>query len=330
MIVDYEKAIEIFDKIAPDKKSFYYSPYYIKACADSEEKLKPIFFVKEENEGIFYHAALIGDTPFENYNDIQTPYGYGGPLIDGTQNFADRAFLEYKNMCKESKVLVEFIRFHPVVSNSEMYYGKKLVNRKTVAINLTVENLLKTCSSRVKSAIKIARINEISIIFNKDQKYLDAFHKIYIDLMNEKNTLEEYFFSKKYIEHLLKSDKVFLCSAINKDNEVIGSSLFFYESAIADYHLSATTHEGKKSNVSALMIIEFAEFIKKKGAKWLYLGGGNDSSEDNSLLFFKKGFSKIIFNYNIGYYIFNEKYFDYERKFYSDNEVKQKRILFYR
>lgn len=331
MIVDFKQALATFNKINNHKKSLYYHPLFVETSSHESSGLKPIYFVKEENGQIFYHATLIGDIGFDNYKDLQTPYGYGGPLILGDDEFKTRVIDEYITWCNEHKVLVEFVRFHPLINNEKYYYGNILNNRDTVSINLNVENIFKSFSTRVKTAIRAAGKSNIKVIVSKDEYYIDKFYEIYTNLMDLKQTSEEYFFSKNYIKNLLKHKDVYLYNALTEDNEILGASIFMICDDIADYHLSATTNLGRKSNISHLLLFKFAEFAQVQNVQKLYLGGGTNNDPANSLLFFKKGFSKDTHPFFIGYKIFNIlKYEEFKRVYSKNNDYKNGRILFYR
>ncbi|MFD2881201.1 hypothetical protein ACFTAO_43495 [Paenibacillus rhizoplanae] len=97
-------------------------------------------------------------------------------------------------------------------------------------------------------------------------------------------------FNEEYFIGLLQSDNTYLLSAENGDGEVIGSVIFFASGNIAEYHLSASNEEGKLKKVTNLLIYEFGESIKVENARSLYLGGGTDGTDGNSLLYFKKRF----------------------------------------
>ncbi|KOS66676.1 hypothetical protein AEA09_18250 [Lysinibacillus contaminans] len=331
MIVDFEQALAFFNKIDNHKKSFYYHPLFVEASSQESNDLEPIYFVKEEQGQIFYHAALIGDIGFENYKDLQTPYGYGGPLILGDEVFKARVIDEYNSLCNEYRILVEFVRFHPLIKNEKYYYGDILNNRNTVSINLNIENIFKSFSTRVKTALRATEKNSIQVIASKDEYYIDKFYEIYTSLMNQKQASEEYFFSKKYIKSLLEHKDVYLFNALTEKGEILGGAIFMICDELADYHLSATTSAGRTLNISHLLLYKFSEFAKTQNVQKLYLGGGTNNDPANSLLFFKQGFSKDIHPFLIGYKIFNTlKYEEFNRIYLNNTDNRKDRILFYR
>lgn len=326
MIVSINEARRVYNLLPPEKKSFYYSPDYLIEDVKNKNGLEICFFIFQEANNVFYHVFYKGRVLNTSLFDIQSPYGYGGPIIIGDEKFKRRVTDKYLEWCKDNNILVEFIRFHPMLKNEETYYGEKVFNRSTVYINLRESSIIKSFSTRVRTAIKKAKKNNVTISFLKNNVNIDAFIEIYNKLMTDKHTTETYFFDKDYYINLLKNPATVLVSALDVNKNIIASSMFFLNEKISEYHLSASTEVGKELSATHLILYEFAEYAKKHNCEFLYLGGGNSSEENNSLLFFKKGFSKKELPYYIGYTIHFEKmYADLKEKYSINNN-----ILFYR
>lgn len=330
MIVSAEEAVNIFYSLPAEMRSYYFHPQYVINDAYSKE-LQPVFFVHKNAESIFYHAFHLGKVPDTSYFDIQSPYGYGGPLILGDVGFIEECIQKYKKWCLDNSVMIEFIRFHPLLKNEINYYGQVFENRQTVYIDLTYDDLFTQFSTRVRRAIRKAQANNVKVVFSKSEKYVQSFFAIYNDLMREKNARDEYLFNEDYFIHLLQSDNTYLVCAENEDREVIGAVIFFASGHISEYHLSASNAEGKLKKVTNLLIYEFGEFIKVKKVRSLYLGGGTDGTNENSLLYFKRGFSKKEIPFNIGKFTHDPVTYDnLKASFVERNPKKDQLIIFYR
>ncbi|MGO4692878.1 GNAT family N-acetyltransferase [Paenibacillus sp. 2TAB26] len=331
MIVSTEQALHIFNKLPVEMQSFYFHPEYVINDACNKKDIQTIFFAKEDNGNIYYHAFHFGKVPNTTFFDVQSPYGYGGPLCFGDKLFIDGCIEEYKKWCLDQSVLVEFIRFHPLMKNEINYYGQITKNRQTVYIDTTKQNLLCEFSTRVRTAIRKAQKSNLKITFSKSRTYIQQFIDMYTELMIKKKSTEDYFFNDKYFVQLLQNELVYLVSAENEMGQVIGASIFFASGQIAEYHLSASNEEGRKKNVANLLIYEFAEYAKRCNIQALYLGGGTDSSDENPLLFFKRGFSKKELPFQIGSYEHNHRIYDELKSVYlKENPQKKQFILFYR
>jgi hypothetical protein len=332
MIVSTEQAIIIFNKLPAAMQSFYFHPQYVINDAVYKKDLQPIFFAQEDNGNIYYHAFHLGRVPGTVYYDIQSAYGYGGPLFSGEQSFISECIRNYKKWCFNQKVIVEFIRFHPLLNNYLNYYGEVKENRQTVYIDLTTQKeLLDQFSTRARTAIRKAQKENVRISMLKSKDNIQQFIDMYVSLMTRKNAEDGYFFNKEYFIELLQNNAVYLVSAENDLGEVIGAAIFFISGHIAEYHLSTSNTEGREKNVTNLLIYEFAEYAKKLNIQSLYLGGGTDGSISNSLLFFKRGFSKQNAPFFIGNYKHDRTvYEEYKSEYIKRNPEKEQFVLFYR
>ncbi|MGC5774365.1 GNAT family N-acetyltransferase [Paenibacillus pabuli] len=331
MIVPLHEAIKIYNKIPEERRSFYYHPSYIMIDAIYKKDLEPLFFARERNGNIFYHAVHLGHVLGTSYTDIQSSYGYGGPICIGQENFINDCVKEYKTWCRDNAVLVEFVRFHPLLNNEDYYYGHVSENRRVVYVDIGDQDVFHQFSTRVRTAIRKAEKNNVSVNFVKSNKNINCFIDMYNVLMNKKNAGENYFFNEEYFTQLLEQDNVYLGSAENAEGKVIGASVFFVSGQIAEYHLSASNEEGRLKNVTNLLIYEFIKHIQNKNIKFLYLGGGTDRTGDNALLFFKKGFSKKETLFKIGSFVHDEvAYENLKVEFVREQPEKEKFILFYR
>jgi len=332
MIVTKEEAINIFEKLPRKLKSYYHHPEYVVIDSFNKKNTKSLFYIITNNDEIFFHAFHNGKVKGTDLYDIQSPYGYGGPILSGSTEFLDYAINKYKKWCEENNILLEFVRFHPSSKNHLNYYGDVFENRQTVSINLTKEDLLMSFNSRMRTSVRKSIKREVNVIFSKDEKYISGFIGMYNELMKSKNAEQEYFFEEKYFRELLISEHVYLVNAINNKEELIGSSIFFLYGDKAEYHLSTSNSEGRELNVPSLLIYEFGKYAKENSAEKLNLGGGTDSSLDNSLLYFKQGFSKTLEPYYIGSSIYLEEKYNEMKRQYVDLGLTERinRIMFYR
>ena len=77
------------------------------------------------------------------------------------------------------------------------------------------------------------------------------------------------------------------------------------------------------------MLNALALYYKDKNYKLFYLGGGRSSNPEDSLFFFKNGFSNSLIDFEIAYHIHDEKKYIETKKHLSPN-FNTNNILFYR
>lgn len=70
------------------------------------------------------------------------------------------------------------------------------------------------------------------------------------------------------------------------------------------YHFAASFSKFPSLGINHLLVMAACEFIKNKGQRHLYLGGGTTKDERDSLMMFKSGFSKLrmpVYAYEVQY-----------------------------
>jgi len=331
MNVEYEVALKFYERLEDRKKSPSLHPFYVRADAKRDDSLIPTFFVFTKGKEFFYHAFLLGKIETTNFYDIQSAYGYGGPIASSEDpEFLAIAWEHYKEWCLRNNVLVEFVRFHPLLQNWDYYNGDVVDDRRTVWIDLGTDDLLSSYSTRVRTAIKKAQKAGLCVEWVDPKNYVDVFFRYYSDAMMELGAGKFYIFSKEYHSALLSwaSSKLALCK---KEGHIVGASLFLFGPYLMEYHLAFTLPEGKKLSANNLILHEAALLGKKLGLKRFHLGGGTNRDEKNPLLFFKEGFSDQRSLFKIGKKIYiHELYEGLKSTWIKKNGGVSNRILFYR
>lgn len=331
MNVEYEVALTFYERLEDRKKSPSLHPFYVRADAKRDPSLVPTFFLFEEGGEFFYHGFLLGKIDSTDFYDIQSPSGYGGPIASSEDTeFLAMAWEHYKDWCLRNNVLVEFVRFHPLLQNWDYYNGDVVDDRRTVWIDLELNDLLSSYSTRVRTAIKKAKKAGLYVEWVDPREYIDVFFQHYSNAMVELGADEFYLFPKEYHRVLLSWDtsKLALCK---RDSKIVGASLFLLAPSFIEYHLAFTLPEGKKFSANNLILHEAALLGKKLGLKKFHLGGGTSRNEKNPLLFFKKGFSDQRSFFKIGEKVYKQEiYDDLKSAWVKKKGSISSRVLFYR
>jgi len=256
----------------------------------------------------------------EQYYDIITPYGYGGPVILDLKGDKkklveeyDKAFTDY---CESNNIVSEFVRFHPIIANhsdfNQVYDTTTL--RKTVATVLKdkddpfQEEFSKSCRKTVRKVLK--EDLETEIIANPDN--LDKFIKIYYDTMDRNEAGDFYYFEKEYFQFLLDNLKEHILNInIYYDNKCIASGLYFIYGEYIHAHLSGTDHEYLKYSPAYYLKYLTATWGKEHGYSFVHYGGGTTNDPEDPLFKFKSKFTKEgFFDFVIGRKIYNKNIYD--------------------
>jgi lipid II:glycine glycyltransferase (peptidoglycan interpeptide bridge formation enzyme) len=130
--------------------------------------------------------------------------------------------------------------------------------------------------------------------------------------MRRVNANKEYFFDKKYFLDLLNSsdfDSEVLLAISRKTGEVAGGAMFIKKNEIIQYHLSGTSEIYLDLNPLKLLIDEMRIRGTQDNYSYFNLGGGVGAQED-SLFYFKSGFSKYTLPFNVWKYTVNPNIYE--------------------
>lgn len=332
MDIGYKEAVEVYDNFPDTIKAPTLHPSYILADATRDKDLKPVFFVYNEGPALYYHGFHMAPIEGANLKDIQSPYGYGGPLSSSDDlEFLSRAWNAYESWCAENNVLVEFLRFHPLLKNWRFFNGEVIHDRETVWLDLSHEDLMASYSVRVRTAVRKAIKNGLVVEWsNGSADHIRIFMSLYNATMKELGADRLYLFPPEYYQKIFHWDQARL-ALCRLNNEIIAGAIFLMGPDIMEYHLSAANCKGKKLNATNLLLHEAALLGQQSGCRALYLGGGTDNRPENRLLFFKSGFSKLQASFKIGKKIHrSEDYSQIKRNWEQMHGVISNRILFYR
>lgn len=319
-IVDSDQWQNYLNRLNPGDKDIYFAPGYYQLydeLGDGSAKC----FVFEEGENIALYPFLknrINDLGYDledSYFDIQGTYGYNGTLYSSLEptfvaNFND-AFSQY---CKENNIVAEFTRFHPLLKNKEFSVNRMTVinDRETVYIDLSAsleeiwENEYSSKNrNMIRKAIKIGYA--IEVVEHPSLSELTCFIKVYSKNMQMANADAYFYFNEAYFLNTFKylGEYSYLFNVKDVEGNVVCSAIFFKYDNYFHYHLAGRL-ESADNSVNNFLISEAVKFAKDSGAKFIHLGGGRSNAIDDSLLKFKKSFSKSTLDFSIGKKIHNQ------------------------
>lgn len=272
-------------------------------------------FIYEEAESFYFYPFLIRPVPGKQLlNDIETVYGYTGPLsTTNDESFlqkADKAFAAY---CQSENIISEFVRFNPVVENEKFYSAssgiQKIHLRDYVSVDLkkSLYAIEAAYTSQNRNKIRKAEKAEITIEYDAAANRFGDFESIYLSNMERLHAVPMYFFSPAFFEGLKKlviKSGILINARLN--NETIGSTVFLKGGKFGHYFLSSANEEGRKLAAGNLMLHHGIKWCKQQKLESMHLGGGLTGDENDPLLVFKKNFSKQTVAFYIGKRIHNE------------------------
>ena len=135
-IKDRTRWIGILKELPIELRDVYFYPDYV-GLNCSNKNSQAYLFVYKKNEKIWINPFIKVKTPIHAKNvnkifyDLETPYGYGGPISNSNDykfiNDGNKKFLDW---VKDSNILAEFIRFHPLFDTN--HFAHPSVKRETL------------------------------------------------------------------------------------------------------------------------------------------------------------------------------------------------------
>lgn len=295
----------------------YTFDYHLLYEKNGDGEIRSFVFRKDGN--IYFYPFLLRKINVDGkpsvYKDIETVYGYTGPIANTTdKKFIDEADQAFREFCNSEKIITEFVRFNPLLQNQKLVEGvaglQIITLRDYVAVDLshTADGIFAAYSAQNRNKIRKAEKVGAKIVIDHELKNFDAFVSIYLENMERLHATKMYFFSAEFfkgLKELTKKSGVLLHAMM--DGQIVGSTVFFKSNQYSHYFLSSATEFGRKNAVSNLMLHEGLLWAKRNGATIMHLGGGVSADEKDPLLVFKKNFSGKIVKFCIGKRVHDEK-----------------------
>lgn len=314
---------EEWDKVVRSFSAYdvYYLSGYVKAFQIHGDGQPMLFYYTDDNiRGInVVMKRDIADDPFfsdkisrDTLFDFITPYGYGGWLIEG-EGRKDSLFTAYEKWCRKHNVVSEFVRYHPVLNNSEdgkFFYDVAALGN-TIFLDLSSPEMIwSNLTSKNRNMVRKAQKSGVRIFHGQFPAIYSTFREIYNLTMDDDHARDYYYFSEDFYRSicfdLLEEAEVFWADL---DGKVIAASIMLSANGFMNYHLSGSLREYQHLAPTNLLLYKAAMWGCSNGCKSLHLGGGVGSKED-SLFKFKSSFNrKERLTFAIGKKIFlNEAY----------------------
>ncbi len=98
----------------------YYEHAYFELAKEHDE-IPELFYYPTEF-GTLIYPYLRRRIPGTLFEDITTPYGYGGPSFKGIWSLDQirEARERFERYCNETGIVTETVRFHPLLHNQEL------------------------------------------------------------------------------------------------------------------------------------------------------------------------------------------------------------------
>lgn len=252
---------------------------------------------------------LAGKIEPEQYFDLQTPYGYGGMLIEG--NGTAEVWKAYEQVCREQNIVCEFVRFSLFSNGAAYYNGTAEARTHNIVRNLEIpmEEIFADFEYKVRKNLKKAQRNGLEAILDQHGTYFEDFLRIYYDTMDRNQAKEEYYFPRSFFEKFLNMKENAAWFYIRKEEQIISAELVIYNENNCYSFLGGTVPEFFEFRPNELLKVEIMKWAQEKKIKNFVLGGGYGG--DDGIFRYKKSFAPNgVMDFYIGTKIWNKEIYD--------------------
>jgi hypothetical protein len=330
--LSFDDAVSQYESMPVALRPATLHPAYVVADAARNAILKPHFLHFEAHGECWMHSLHLADVPGLPLKDASSPYGYGGPLCSTDDAaFVAAAWKAYVEWMRAENVAVEYIRFHPLLGNERHYGGNVVENRSVVYVDLEREDIAAGYAVRQRQALKKAAGSGLVYEEAALGDVVREFAGFYRAGMSDIGADPFYQFADGYFESLAASGLARIGFCRSQDGQWLAAALFLDAPAVREYHLAATSAQGRKASAAPFVLHHAALEARTRGLRRLYLGGGSDARPDNPLLFFKSAFSPLRLTYRTGWCVFDARRYDQlERHFVRERAAHPERPIFHR
>ena len=279
----------------------YYLPEYLEAFrihGDGE----PTLLLFDNGRVRAINAVMrrsISFAGYENFCDFSTVYGYGGWIFNSKPNPADISALdtELTDYCKSIGCISEFVRFNPVLGNTEgmnkLYDIAYVGNTISMDINGNAEAIMANISSKNRNIIRKALKSGIEISSSSDISAYEEFIPIYNATMDRDSAKDYYYFGRDFYEKLRLglNDHATVYRGMLDGKTIVAAIILFYGKN-AHYFLSGSLAEYRQYAANNLLLYTVACELGERGYEKFHLGGGVGGNIHDGLYHFKESFNK--------------------------------------
>ncbi len=282
-------------------------PAYVEADARRDARLQPAWIAYRSAGEFWLHGLHLVDVSGTDRRDASSPYGYGGPVASSDDPaFVHAAWQAYRGWMREQRVVVEYVRFHPLLANERLYGGEVADNREVVCVDLEGEPEA-GYAARLKQTLKKAQRAGLRYTEQPLAPLAAAFGRYHRAAMREMGAGDFFLFDDGYFEALAAGGRARQGRAPRSGGpgDWLAAPLLHHRPGVRGFHRAATTAQGRPWGASSFALHGGALAARAPGARRLYLGGGSDRRPDNPLLFFKASFSPVRLPYRTGSAVFD-------------------------
>lgn len=241
----------------------------------------------QTDDGLVLHTFIqrpleIGGEPC---CDVVSPYGYGGPFVVWAKEGRRAALVAsytrlWGEYCARNRVVSEFIRFHPLLSNHEDFdalYEPQLYSLNVACnIALPMDELWVGFAHKVRKNVRRAREKGLVTHVDSSGDLIDDFLKIYYGTMDRRNAGSRYYFDSSFFERIHATLPGHFCYFYVRNGSITVSAelVLLGETGVMHSFLGGTNEAFFELRPNDLLKFAVIEWGKANGYHTFLLGGG--------------------------------------------------------
>ncbi len=238
-------------------------------------------------------------------SDIQTAYGYGGPLIVGPRGA--EALGRFRDVfsawCRENGVVSEFVRFHPLLDTHvgmERYVDVAMTNTTVwCRLGLPLDEQMSALAPATRRGLRKAHDAGLTAEVETSDEAHARFAELYRTTMVRRHASPSYLFGDRYfadLHDLLGPSHALLC--VRNGSTIVAAAILLRSTDFVHYHLGCSDPAALHLRPNNLLLFAAGTCGWAQGATALHLGGGFREGDD--LFRFKAGFSPLRAEFRVG------------------------------
>jgi len=340
--LDRDAWVRAWSSLPSERQSTYYHPDYVSAAAHWEGGAADCLHVDGGGGRRLLYPYVRHSIPdAANLFDVQTAYGYGGPLFVGEWDHAGRveALRDIGQRLAERGAVAEFVRCHEQWTDLDALrdagYATPIV-RINVSCDLLADDVSSTWASNVRRNLKRAAAAGLRWRAGATAADLHAFSSLYAMTADRLGMAASYRFDEAYFRSLfaMGDSLARLVLVETPQGKPIAGAVVLCAGQIAHYHLGGSDFAHQNDRPNDFLYLAMAETARAAGCTSIAWGGGLSTDPADSLFRFKCGFGTHRVPVHIGCRVLNEDSYralneDWERR-NPDRAAECKLFLRYR
>ena len=303
-----ERAAEwdaLLERLAPRQRDIYFLSSWLLLWQGHGDG-RAMAAVYQDGAGLILYPFLLrelctvpvlGDE-FAGHFDIQTPFGFGGPLVEHhTSDDAMTAFrAAFGAWCREHQVVSESVHFHPLLDTRLSFERHMEVEEVGQVVWCRFDRgacrVGDQLNQTARRNVRYARDGGLSCRVETGADAYRRFGELYLDnAARRRAPLTERFDAEHFLalRDALGGEQALF--GVRLQDELVAGALFLRGAEFAHFHVMAADRRVASLRPANLVFFEALQWARGLGVSAICLGGGDRG--DDELLRFKAGFAPL-------------------------------------